>query len=263
MKQVALDDVVLAVADEGTGPPLVLVHGFPLHHGMWQPQIDGLRDRCRVLAPDLRGFGRSGVTPGTVTMAQFADDLAALLDRLHISEPVVLAGLSMGGYIAWEFFKRHRPRLRGLALLDTRAVADSPEAARGRSLLAQRVLREGTGPLAEMLPRLLGRTTRDENPAVADSVRQMILAADPRGVAAAALGMAARHDAVELLPRIDLPTLVVVGEEDSISTADEMRGMAEAIPGARFVSVPRAGHLTTLEAPHSVNQALEDFLASL
>ncbi|MGE3777939.1 MAG: alpha/beta fold hydrolase, partial [Pirellulaceae bacterium] len=131
------------VAQRGKGVPLLLVHGFPLDHTMWQKQLDDLSQVCRVVAPDLRGFGRSEVTPGMVSMGQFADDLAALLDALQISEPMIFCGLSMGGYVAWQFWRRHRSRLRGLILCDTRSVADSPEAAAGRRTTADKVVAQG------------------------------------------------------------------------------------------------------------------------
>ena len=145
-------------------------------------------------------------------MAQFADDLAALLDALGISEPVVLCGLSMGGYIAFQFWRRHAARLRGLILCDTRAAADTPEAAAARAVMAERVLREGPAPLVEtMLPRVLGETTRRQRPDLVENVRRMMMAADPRGIAAASRGMAERPDMTASLPQIRCPTLVVVG----------------------------------------------------
>jgi len=143
-----LCDIGMNVVERGSGVPLLLVHGYPLDHSMWQGQIEGLGDACRVIAPDLRGFGASGVTPGTVTMGQMADDMAALLDALKIHEPIVFCGLSMGGYVAWQFALRHRQRLTKLILCDTRAAADSPEAAAGRLKTADKVLDEGAAVAA-------------------------------------------------------------------------------------------------------------------
>ena len=155
IKTVRVNGVDLALRDEGAGEPVVLVHGFPLDHSIWEGQIATLARRGRLVAPDLRGFGRSGVTPGTVTISQHADDVAAMLDALAIAEPVVLVGLSMGGYVAFEFFRKHRRRIRGLGLCDTRAAADSPEAAASRCLLADRVEQEGSRVLVEaMLPKM-------------------------------------------------------------------------------------------------------------
>ena len=264
MKALSVRGTELWCVDRGGGLPLLLVHGFPLDHTMWAGQIEGLSAKCRVIAPDLRGFGRSRRKgDDKVTMADFADDLAALLDALKISEPVVLCGLSMGGYIAFQFWRRHAARLRGLILCDTRAAADPPEAAAARAAMADRVLREGPAPLVEtMLPRVLGETTRRQRPDLVENVRRVMLAADPRAIAAATRGMAERPDMTASLPQIGCPTLVVVGGEDVVSPPAEMRGIAEAIPAARFVEIPAAGHLSPLEKPAAVNAAIE-FLAAL
>jgi 3-oxoadipate enol-lactonase len=262
--QVALGDVALHVAESGSGRPLLLVHGFPLDHRMWEHQMAPLAASHRVVAPDLRGFGRSSVTPGVVTMEQMADDLAALLDALRIDEPVVLCGLSMGGYVAWSFFRRHARRLRGLILCDTRAAPDSPDAAHNRLAMAERVLREGTAPLVEtMLPRLFGPRAAERCPAAVEAVREAILAAPPAGVAAALHGMARRSDARPLLGAIHVPALLVVGQHDAISPSAEMREMAQAMPDARLVEIADAGHLAPLEQPGDVNRAIGAFLAGL
>jgi len=264
MKTLEVNGVELAVVDSGAGVPVVLVHGFPLDHAMWDAQIEALSRAYRVIAPDLRGFGRSGVTEGKVTMKQFADDLAGLLDALGVDEPVVLCGLSMGGYVAWQFWRRYAPRLRGLVLCDTRAAADAPDAARARLETADRVLREGPALLADaMLPKLLPESSRKRNPHVADSLRRAILAADPRAIAAASRGMAERPDVTGMLGQIRCPTLVLVGQLDRISTPDEMRAIADAIPGARFVPIADAGHVSPMENPDAVNTAMLEFLAEL
>jgi len=264
MRTLAVHGIRLAYVDEGSGPPVVLVHGFPLDHAMWDAQVEALKDRCRVIVPDLRGFGRSDVTEGTVTMEQFADDVAGLLDALGVGEPVVLAGLSMGGYVAFQFFRRHRGRLRALVLCDTRAGADTPQAAAVRRETAENVLREGPDSLAENMPdKLLAAATLRDRPELGESLRRVIANSDPRGIAAASLGMAERPDVTAMLPEIDCPTLVVVGREDAISPPDEMRRIAAAIPGARLVEVPDAGHMSPMENPAAVNAALREFLASL
>jgi len=242
--------------------PLVLVHGFPLDHSMWHTQIELLSSSFLVIAPDLRGFGGSPAVAGTATMEQMADDLAALLDALDVDEPVVLCGLSMGGYVGFQFWRKHRARLRALVLCDTRAVADTSEAAAGRLKLAETVLRDGTGPLADaMIPKLFAPATIERETEMVESQRQVILAASREGVAAALRGMAARPSAVDYLPQIALPTLVVVGSDDVISTPDEMRGIAAAIPGSDVVVIPHSGHMTPLENPAAFNVAIERFLA--
>lgn len=264
MKRLTVNGVELAIADRGSGRPLVLVHGFPLHHAMWEAQIEALSNRYRVIAPDLRGFGASGVTEGTVTMEQFADDLAAMLDALEINEPVALAGLSMGGYIAWAFWRKYPARLQALVFCDTRAGADSPEAAANRLAMAERVVHEGPGPVADaMLPMLTATATPKMHPEVIETLRQMILSTDPRGIAAAARGMAERPEVTSWLPQIACPTLVIVGQQDTISPVAEMRTIAEAIPGAQFVEISDAGHMSPMENPAELNAALGAFLAEL
>ena len=253
--------VELHVVEYGRGMPIVLVHGFPLDHSMWNAQIAALGQQSRAIAPDLRGFGASEVTPGTVTMEQMADDVAALLDALDVQEPVVLVGLSMGGYVAFQFRRRHAQRLRALVLCDTRAVADTPEAVAGRLKMVEQVLSVGTQPVAEaMLPKLFGPQTLANDQETVEAARSTILATSAEGVAAALRGMAARPDVTADLPQIAVPTLVIVGQDDAISTVDEMRGIAKAVSEAEFVVIPRSGHMTPLESPLAFNEAIEQFL---
>lgn len=260
-RRVKIDDVALNVAEQGAGPPILLVHGFPLDHTMWRGQLAGLSDEFRLIAPDLRGFGGSDVLGETVSMEQFADDLARLLDALAIDEPVAFCGLSMGGYIAWQFARRHASRLGRLIVCDTRAVPDTPEAAAGRRTLAQRVLVEGSRVAADaMLPRLFAEQTHIEQPDVVEQTRATILATRPAGIAAAARGMAERGDVRPWLKEIAVPTLALVGEHDVISTADEMRGIAASIPGARLEVIAQAGHMAPLEQPSAVNAAIRQFM---
>ena len=260
---IGIGDVNLRVVDRGRGRPIVLMHGFPLDHTMWSAQIERLAGHWRVIAPDLRGFGGSEVTCGRVTMEQFADDLAALLDALGIDEPVCLCGLSMGGYVAWDFWRKHAGRLRSLVLCDTRAAADTPETARGRLEMSARVLAEGTSFLPElMLPKLFAPATLQRKSEIVAATRETILSSDPHGVAAAAVGMAERRDASAWLEEINVPALVVVGEHDAISTVAEMRQIAAGMAAARLTVVPEAGHMSPLENPCVVNAALEEFLRS-
>ena len=264
IKTRTVNGVELAFVDQGTGNPVVLAHGFPLDHTMWDAQIDALSKDYRVIAPDLRGFGLSGVTEGTVTMQQLADDLAALLDALRIEQPIVLCGLSMGGYVALQFWQDHGTRLAGLILCDTRAVADTPEVADGRLETAERVMREGPAPLvAQMMPKLFAQTTAQQQPELVDSLRRVMMATDPGAIAAAARGMAQRPDMVSRLGEIDCPALVIVGEQDAISSPEEMRAIARPIPHARFVEIPGSGHMSPMEKPAAVNAAILEFLAGV
>ena len=262
MQKLTVQGEEFLVEVQGAGPPLLFVHGFPFDHSMWRAQLAEFARTHLVIAPDLRGFGQSTVTPGTVSMAQFADDLAGLLDSLHVAEPVTFCGLSMGGYIAWAFVERHLARLHSLILCDTRAVADTADAAAGRLKTADEVLSRGPEVLARaMLPKLVAAGTSQRAPELVEELRQTMLRAAPEGIAAALRGMAARPDRQALLPTIRVPTLVIVGEDDIISPAAEMRSLAEAIPGARFAEIPQAGHMAPLENPAAVNDALRSFLA--
>jgi 3-oxoadipate enol-lactonase len=262
MALVKVHEVPLNVLQRGNGTPLVLVHGYPLDHSMWRGQIDGLADRCRLIAPDLRGFGASGVTAGTVTMEQMADDLAGLLDALKITEPIVLCGLSMGGYVAWQFALKYRARLAKLILCDTRAAADSPEAAAGRLKTAENVLADGAAPAAEaLIPKLFAPETYQQQPKIVEETRQVILRTKPEGIAGALRGMAERPDVTVQLAQLDVPALLICGEHDGISPPSEMRQIASQMPHAKFVEIANAGHMAPLEQPAAVNAAMRDFFA--
>jgi 3-oxoadipate enol-lactonase len=271
MKTFRVHDLEMAVIEEGSGLPLLLVHGFPLDHSMWKYQIAEFAQHCRVIAPDLRGFGGTTVMPqsstlaaappGKATMEQMADDLAALLDALGVQEKILFCGLSMGGYIGWQFARKYENRLRALVACDTRAIADTPEQAASRRELAERVLREGPAPVAEtMLPKLFAGETQERRPDLVSATRDVIMRTRPEGISAALLGLAERPDVTEMLPKIGVATLVIVGEHDAISTPDEMQGIAESIPNAAWVVVPHAGHLSPLENPDVFNEALAQYI---
>ena len=264
MTRVSVGDVSLNVVDEGQGQPVLLVHGFPLDHSMWSNQIAALSQRYRVIAPDLRGFGGSDVTEGCVTMQQFADDLATLLDQLKVDRPVVFCGLSMGGYVAWQFVARHADRLKQLIVCDTRAIADSKETAEGREKSAQKVFAEGAKVVADaMLPKLFYRpeNAMSNEPIYVQQTRDIMLKTNPKGIAAALRGMAQRPDVTSQLGRINVPTLVICGQHDAISPPAEMRKIAEGIPQAKYVEIEGAGHMAPLEKPAEVNAAILSFLA--
>lgn len=265
MKTAALSQTNMAYVDEGQGVPLLLVHGFPLDHTMWDAQIAALSRGTRVIAPDLRGFGRTPLAPGDaergISMEAYADDLAELLDQLSIREPIVLVGFSMGGYVAWQFVRKYGGRLRALVQCDTRAKTDTEEARMGRIKMAECVAEWGSGRVAEMMgPKLFAPETFMRKPEVVAAVRAVVERTRPAGTAAAQRGMAARPDMTGLLPTIKVPTLVLVGEFDAISPPAEMKEIAHAIPGAEFVVISHAGHMTTMEEPAMVNNALTNFL---
>ncbi len=260
MPRVAVHENELHYVEAGQGTPLLLVHGFPLDHTMWQGQIDGLAGKYRVIAPDLRGFGQSGATQGLVTMQRMADDLAEMLTAINLNEPIVFCGLSMGGYVAWQFALRYRERLAKLIVCDTRAVADNAEAAAGRVALADRVRKEGPAFVAEsMLPKLFAPATIAANAPCVEATRQAILRTNPHGIAAASRGMAQRPDVTGKLAELDLPVLVICGEHDAISGPVEMQEIAAALPQAKFVQIKDAGHMAPLEKPAEVNAAIRAF----
>lgn len=263
-RTVSINDTTLHVLDEGAGPPLLLVHGFPLDHTMWRHQIAHFKLTHRVIAPDLRGFGRSAVTPDIVTMKQFADDLAGLLPALGENRPVILCGLSMGGYVAWQFAQHHRSKLSALIVCDTKAAADTPEAKKARLESADRLEREGTSFLANtMLPRLFGDELANNPRPFVEETAAVIVRTDPRGAAAAQRGMAEREDFSAKLATIEEETLVLCGERDVISPPEEMKQIAAALPHATYVEIPGASHMAPFEMPEEVNRALEAFLQKL
>jgi pimeloyl-ACP methyl ester carboxylesterase len=247
----------------GDGTPVVLLHAFPLDSRMWLPQIEALSG-YQVIVPDLRGFGAARDRAVEVAhMDLLADDVALLLDDRGLDQ-VVLCGLSMGGYVALAFARRHPERLGGLVLCDTRAGTDSEQEAANRLSMADRVRAEGVSFVPEvMLPRLLGKTSREQRPDLVEQVTEMILAQDPRGISGAQRGMAARPDSTPLLAEVAVPTLVIVGSEDEIAGPEEGRTLATGIRDARLIQVSGAGHLVNLEQPEPVNEALLDFLAPL
>lgn len=255
-------DVTLSADVRGDGPALLLVHGFPLDRTIWKHQVATLAGWRRI-APDLRGLGSSDTPEDGYSMAKYADDLVRLLDRLRVQKAVV-AGLSMGGYIAFELMRRYRERVAGLILCDTKAGADSDEARRGREEMIDLVRRKGAEAIADrMLPRLLGRTTQQTQPVVVTQVREMITRASVPGIAGALAAMRDRPDSTDLLATIDVPTLVVAGSEDELIPPSVAKEMTAAIPSAAVTVISGAGHIPSLEAPTAVSRVIAEFLEAV
>jgi pimeloyl-ACP methyl ester carboxylesterase len=252
------------VIESGRGPAVVLLHAFPLNASMYAAQREALSGEYRVLCPDQRGFGGTQFGHDDPSLDEVADDLAAMLDSRKV-DTCVLGGLSMGGYVAMAFLRRHPERVRALVLADTRAGADTPEAAANRLRIAEEVLAAGDAKqlVETMLPSLLGETTRERRALVTGRVKALVERAPAYAVAWAQRAMAARPDSFETLKAVTVPTLVVVGEEDTLSPPADAAAMAEAVPGARLVTIPASGHLTAVEAPEEFNAAVADFLGSL
>ena len=239
----------LTYTEAGTGTPLLLLHAFPLSRAMWKQDVELFAALTRVIAPDLPGFGGSSrqPQPSIAAMAQVA---SGLLDELHIKEPVIVAGLSMGGYVAFEFLRQFPKRVRALGLFSTRAAADSPQQREGRMKLAEQLKASGVELLmTSTLPKLIGLTSTASRPAVVSQVEKFIRAASPDGVIDSLHAMAERRDSQPLLSGIRCPVLIVAGDEDALVPAQESRAMAQAIPGAKLEIIPQAGHLVNLEQP--------------
>lgn len=242
--------------------PLVtlLIHGFPLSSQMWTPQCDQLYSLSRILAPDLPGHGLSDPLPGPYTMKILAERCKDLLDSLKITEPIILGGLSMGGYVALEFYRRYPERVAGLILTATRANSDTAEGKKGRDANIQRVTQQGTEPLVDdMLPRLFAPENYENDEELVAYVHEMMLMASPEGVISALQGMRDRPDYRPTLEDIDVPTLVIHGAEDKLISVAEAEAMAAAIPNAQFHVIPNAGHLPNLEQAELFNELLADF----
>ena len=249
--------------DQGNGIPLVFLHGFPLTGDIWDPQIKALSAKARVIVPDLRGFGKSGVTPGTYTMELYAQDLKKLLETIGINK-AVLAGISMGGYIAFAFYRLFPSSVRALVLLDTKAGADSEEGKKGRITLAQRARSGEMDKIAdEWAGRLFAPSTIKTRPEIVRTVRDGVLNTSPEAIANASLGMMERPDSTPLLGGIVCPVLIMVGEEDMLAPVEEAKAMAAKIKDARVEVIKGAGHLTCLEAPEAVNKGMLKFLSEL
>ena len=265
----------LHVEVRGAGVPLLLVHGFPHDHTLWRPQLDALGDTARVVAPDLRGFGRSdGVgtpgsasvtagAPGGASMDRYADDLACVLDAVGERRAVVV-GLSMGGYVAFALWRRHRARVRALVLADTRAGADTDDARAKRRELIGVARQQGAGAVAErMLDGMVGKSTRARRPEVVTAVRALLAAQPVASIVDALQAMHDRPDSTPDLATIDVPTLVVVGDEDVLTPVAEARRLHEAIAGSRLEVLAGAGHVSNLERPAAFTHVLRELLAAL
>lgn len=259
-----IEGTVIEYDDTGAGEPLVLVHGHPFNRSMWRPQAECLAAAgWRVIVPDLRGYGASAVVPAVTGLETFARDLSGLLDHLG-QRRAVLGGLSMGGQVVLEFYRLFPDRVRGLLLADTKAESESPEGARNRYELADRLIRDGLHRYAdEILPKMVApRTVRDQ-PEVAEHVLSMMRDTSPLGAAAALRGRAERPSYVEMLPRITAPTLVVVGSDDELTPVADAELIAARIPGSTLEIIQAAAHLPNLERPAEFNAALTRFLEPL
>ncbi len=255
----------LRYLDAGSGQPVVLIHAFPLSADLWLPQLEMAPSGWRLMAPDLRGFrgplsGGDSTPVGAVTMDGYARDVLALLDHLQI-ERAVVGGCSMGGYVTFSVWRLAPERVRGVVLANTRPQADTDEGRAKRGEMLALLERQGpAGIAADMLPKLLGRTSHASRPEIVARVRQLVEANPADAVGAAIGALRDRPDSTALLPAIGVPSLVIAGDEDTLIPREAADQMFDALPDAQLCVIGSAGHLASLEAPEVFNKALLTFL---
>ena len=249
------------VCEDDTAPTIVFVHGFPLDHSMWLEQLP-LQQHASLLMLDLIGFGESDPIAERTTMKEMADDVANLVSKLGI-EKVIFCGLSMGGYIGWEFASNHREMLDGLICCNTRAAADDEVTARARGVAASQVLQTGSDAVATMMcQKLFSDATQSDRPGLVKKIGDVIRKTEPKAIAAGQLAMSVRQDFSSALIDIEVPTLVVSGSEDSITTPEEMALMAMELPRVTSVTISDAGHLAPFEQATVFNHAVVHWLSA-
>jgi pimeloyl-ACP methyl ester carboxylesterase len=255
-------DTEIAYDDVGSGLPVVFLHAFPLNRTMWDPQVTALVGESRCIALDFRGLGESK-SSGPFSMDRYADDVAAVLDTLLIPHAVIV-GLSMGGYVAFAFWRRHRERVRAMVLSNTRATADVEEViARRRQLIEIARTQGSTGVANAQIAGLVGKTTREKRPDIYDALHRMMAQAPTGGVVGAIHALIERPDSTATCATIDVPTLVISGDEDVITPPKEASRLSAAIRGSRLEILQGAGHLSNVERPAAFNTVVSEFLASL
>jgi 3-oxoadipate enol-lactonase len=263
MMQIKSGDASIVYTVLGTGLPVVLLHPFPAHHEFWLPAAQALVSRYRLILPDLRGHGDSGVGEGPATMEKHVADLVRILDHAEVGQ-VPFAGVSIGGYVLFEFWRRYRGRVAALALFNTKAPADSAEARAVRLRAAADVLERGAEPFFEsMVPKLLGETSRHSRPDLVDGAMRMMRKMSPESVAQVQRGMAERPDSMPDLKTIHVPTLLVTGDEDILTGPPEADLMRQNIPSSQMKIIRRAGHYSAWEQPEEAGQLLRQFFDSV
>ena len=270
MKRVELGNLSIAFEDEGDGIPLVCIHGYPLNRQIWRSQWGGLANSARVIASDIRSHGDSFIRGniklrGSIHgMDLLAEDLADLLDALNIPQPVVINGLSMGGYVAFAFFRSYPNRVRGLILTATRARPDLDEEKENRLRSINLAQSQGVGPIVDvMLQRLVSPKTVSGKPGLVERIREVMLSSSVEGVVGDLKGMMDRPDARPLLPEIQIPVLILVGKADQIIPIEEAQAMNDSIPDSRLEIIEDAGHLPNMEQPEIYNRIVRNFLQFL
>jgi pimeloyl-ACP methyl ester carboxylesterase len=250
--------------EHGKGKPLVLLHAFPLSRAMWKSQVEALAaENCRVITPDLRGFGENHSFSDINTMEDMAQDIFELLETLKI-ERAIVGGLSMGGYITFNFLKKFPEKIAALVLCDTNASSDAEETREARFDLIEKIESDGAQALIdEMLPKLICENTKANKKELVASLEEMFKKVNPQAAVAALRGMAERKDNIDLLDKISVPTLLIFGQEDKVTNLETAEKIASTIPDAKLVKIENAGHYSNLEQPEIFNQALIDFVRTI
>jgi 3-oxoadipate enol-lactonase len=262
-RQIKSGDTEIVYHAQGEGPAVILLHPFPANHEFWLPVAEILSTRYRLILPDLRGHGDSGIGEGPATMEKHAGDLARVMDDSGVGR-APLIGASIGGYVLLEFWRKHRGRFSALGLCNTKAPADSAEARGARLRVAEEVMERGTEPFFEsMVPRLLGNSTRELRPDLIDGALRMMRKMSPEDVAQVQRGMAERPDSMDTLKTINVPALLVTGDEDMLTGRNEAELMRQHIPNSELRVIPRAGHYSPWEQPEAAGKLLRQFLDAI
>jgi 3-oxoadipate enol-lactonase len=263
MERIASGDAEIFFDIAGSGPPVVLLHPFPVCREFWIPVSQFLSNRYRLIMPDLRGHGDSSLGDGPATMAKHAADVSRVMTAAGVDRAPVV-GVSIGGYVIFEFWRQFRERVSALALCNTKAAADSAEARAGRLQAAEDVLQKGTEIFFEgMLPKVLAETTRRSRPNLVDGALRMMRKMSPEDVAGVQRGMADRPDSIPTAQSINVPTLIITGDEDTATGVPEAEVMKQNIGRSEMKVVPKAGHYSPWEQPQDVGRLLRQFLDSV
>ena len=263
MNHVRSGDAEIAYEVLGSGPPVVLLHPFPVDHQFWTSALLSMLGRYQVILPDLRGHGDSDIGEGPATMQKQASDIARVMDALQLGR-AALAGVSIGGYSLFEFWRRFRGRAAALVLMDTKATADAAEARNTRLQTAADVSERGTEAFIEsMLTKVIGETTRRTRPDLVEAARKMMLRMSPEDVSQVQRGMAERPDSIATVKTINVPTLIVTGDEDTLTPVADAEVMRQNISGSQIKIIQKAGHYAAFEQPEEAGRMLRQFLDSM
>lgn len=260
MKSIRSGDAAIVYEVTGSGPPLVLLHPFPANHEFWKPAAQALGTRYRLILPDLRGHGDSDVGEGPATMAKHAQDISRILDEENVDR-APFVGVSIGGYVLFEFWRKHRARVEALGLFNTKAQADTAEARASRWQAAADVLEQGTETFFKsMAPKLMSKTTFTTRPDLVEGALRLMRKMSAEDVALVQRGMAERPDSIDTLKNINVPVMIVTGDEDVLTGVNEAELMRQNIAGSRMKVVTRAGHYSPWEQPQEVGLMLRQFV---